>query len=304
MHSSPTTTAHLFLLLSSLLTITHALPNTQSPLLLQPETSPSNSLTTAPWGYHYHSGPLSWHRLSPSNTLCKTGLRQSPINIHKSLKRPTGLKLRRGDYREYGILSNEGQTVSIKPQEDDAKYGYQLFPGDPASPPGSPGHPGGPGIGGWALLDTMHFHTPSEHHLDGEHFVGEIHAVFKATDGQTTILSTLLDIDTTSSNHLLTTLHPWLPFVATPLTATFVQFDPSPILDRFYRAYRRERVYTYRGSLTTPPCTEGVTWMVSQDPEKISVEHYRRLKAITKFNARYSQNHPGYMNLLEWACEK
>jgi len=297
MHSPPATATHL--LLSFLLTLTHALPNTQTPLLLhQPETSSSNSLTTTttttPWGYHDHSGPLSWHRLSASYTLCKTGLRQSPINIDKALKRPTGLKLRRGDYHEYGILENEGQTVSIKPQEEDAKYGYQLFPGDSA----------GGGGGGWALLDTMHFHTPSEHHLDGEHFVGEIHAVFKTVDGQTTILSTLLDIDTANSNHLLTTLHPWLPFVATPLTATFVQFDPSPILDRFYRAYRRERVYTYRGSLSTPPCTEGVLWMISQEPEKISVEHYRRLKAITKFNARYPQNHPGYMNLLEWACEK
>ncbi|RPA96769.1 carbonic anhydrase [Choiromyces venosus 120613-1] len=296
----PLSTTHLLLIF--FLTFTHALPNTQSPLL-QPETSssPDNLTTTAstaaPWGYHYHYGPLSWHRLSPANTLCKTGIRQSPINIHNALKRPTGLKLRRGDYREYGILENEGQTVSIKPQEEDARYGYQLFPGDSAG--------GGAGSGGgWALLDTMHFHTPSEHHLDGEHFVGEIHAVFKTTDGQTTVLSTLLDIDTTISNHLLTTLHPWLPFVATPLTATFVQFDPSPILDRFYRAYRRERVYTYRGSLTTPPCTENVLWMVSQDPEKISVEHYRRLKAITKFNARYPQNHPGYMNLLEWACEK
>ncbi|CUS13995.1 unnamed protein product [Tuber aestivum] len=299
MRSPSATTTRL--LLTSLLTLTHALPNTQNPLLLQPGTSSPNGPTTATttWGYHYHSGPLSWHRLSPANALCKTGFRQSPINIHQGLKRPTGLKLRRGDYREYGILENEGQTVSIKPQEEDAKYGYQLYPGDSA--------PGGGGVGeggGWALLDTMHFHTPSEHHLDDEHFVGELHAVFRTIDGQTTILSTLLDIDTTSSNHFLTTLHPWLPFVATPLTATFVQFDPSPILDRFYRAYRRERVYAYRGSLTTPPCTENVLWMVSQEPERISVEHYRRLKAITKFNARYPQNHPGYMNLLEWACEK
>jgi len=55
---------------------------------------------------------------------------------------------------------------------------------------------------------------------------------------------------------------------------------------------------SYSGSLTTPPCTEGVTWIVSAEPIQIDLKNYETLKDFLKFNARYTQNNPGEENLL------
>ena len=62
-------------------------------------------------------------------------------------------------------------------------------------------------------------------------------------------------------------------------------------------------IYRYDGSLTTPPCTEGVGWNVVRDPAFISAETYAAAKAVLGFNARYTQNSLGERNLLRHAVE-
>lgn len=61
-------------------------------------------------------------------------------------------------------------------------------------------------------------------------------------------------------------------------------------------------LYQYGGSLTTPPCSEGVTWLVSKEPLPIAAATYNKAKRVMKFNSRYTQNNPGEQNLLEFAA--
>ena len=76
------------------------------------------------------------------------------------------------------------------------------------------------------------------------------------------------------------------------------------IMKEFQRAGINNKVYNYQGSLTTPPCSQNVIWDILSVPQPVSVETYNLLKRIIKFNARYTQNIPGKVNLLSEACQK
>lgn len=65
---------------------------------------------------------------------------------------------------------------------------------------------------------------------------------------------------------------------------------------------RSSDIFQYSGSLTTPPCTEGLAWNVVRSPIHVDVSTFRRAKSVIKFNSRYTQNAPGQINLLSSAC--
>lgn len=81
----------------------------------------------------------------------------------------------------------------------------------------------------------------------------------------------------------------------TTVTGPLTSSDLVPLI-------RDSEIYQYDGSLTTPPCTEGVKWSVVKDPAFISSETFARAKAVLGFNARYTQNTPGERNLLDHAA--
>jgi len=64
------------------------------------------------------------------------------------------------------------------------------------------------------------------------------------------------------------------------------------------------KVYSYAGSLTTPPCSEGVTWYVTEESLFMSVSQFHAWKTIIKFNSRNTQNAPGMENLIQYSAER
>ena len=115
------------------------------------------------------------------------------------------------------------------------------------------------------------------------------------------VLSALFQLTTNgSTTDLITNVTKNLAEIATPGTVTetgpldfaslTAQLTTAPLLQ-------------YTGSLTMPPCTEGVLFLITQKPLPLNVATYNALKSVIKFNSRYTQNRPGQPNLLVVAAD-
>lgn len=119
----------------------------------------------------------------------------------------------------------------------------------------------------------------------------------KQTDKSTLVAAQLFELSANTTTALLSTLFSSnsLSAITTPGSITS---SPPINLDAVKQNLLTGGLYTYNGSLTTPPCTEGVTWLVSQKTMDVDVESFNALKAVLKFNARYTQDGLGGRNLL------
>ena len=82
---------------------------------------------------------------------------------------------------------------------------------------------------------------------------------------------------------------------ATDATVPLRELDFSSITAHL----AKHDVFRYQGSLTTPPCTEGLEWIVSKEPLQVDIFLFNSLKKIMKFNSRYTQSAPGEANMLD-----
>lgn len=164
-------------------------------------------------------------------------------------------------------------------------------------------------------LKQFHFHTPSEHHLDNEYFPAEVHFVFQSDGTLLAYLSEHISL-TVSADEALAVVGFFIEIAAG-------SDQTSPLLEAALRnvasipnAGDKGRtagldfsnikthlsgsdVFQYSGSLTTPPCKEGVTFNIVASPLYVSAATFRATKDILKFNSRYTQNKPGQINLLD-----
>lgn len=212
------------------------------------------------WTYDGDTGPAHWGQLGGANTVCATGTRQSPVDISGSVKPQTArIKL---DYNSVtATIQNTGKAVRLIPQN-----GGAMLVDDHAY-----------------TLKYIEFHSPSEHSIDGHRATLESQFVHEDAKGNKLIVAVLYDVG-----------------VADPMLAslwTYLPTDPGqpvPLPDVLINAQdlvpATTDFYVYSGSLTTPPCTEGVTWMVYSSPLSVSAEQADALERLTGPNARPLQD--------------
>jgi carbonic anhydrase len=221
------------------------------------------------WDYGGSEGPDVWGSLDPSFATCSGGRSQSPIDLplHAGASGITQIVF---DYKPTKLnLANNGHTIQ-------ADY-------DPGSTMSLDGKR-------YELLQ-FHFHVPSEHRLGGIEFPMEVHLVHRASDGALAVLGAffyggLRDkpgiMASTAKTPVLDKLWEAWPSKGGKVSKADT-VDVSELLP-FDRSY-----LTYEGSLTTPPCTEGVRWLLLTTPVLAGQSHVEKFLAIVGRNARPPQ---------------
>lgn len=213
------------------------------------------------FGYSGDNGPAFWDLLDPEWVSCGQGAQQSPVDLPRTARvREWNLQT---DYRmSTGAIFNNGHTIEVEVDGDNllnlAGIDYRLT--------------------------QFHFHTGSEYRVDGRGYDMELHMVHKSTSGKVAVVGVFLQRG--SSSAALAPIFANLPALDAPLNQHEElpdAFNPINFLPR------SSAFYNYAGSLTTPPCTEGVSWIVMAEPLTVSDEDIAQFAKRIPFNARYVQ---------------
>ncbi len=200
-----------------------------------------------PWTYQGPRGAEHWSDLDPAYAACNTGKAQSPIDIRNPVK--AELPALRFDYDSGPLqyLINNGYTIRVN-YHDAPGSGNFLF------------------VGGVRYhLTQFHFHRPSEEYIRGKPYPMVAHLMHESSDGKIAGVAVLLELG--KPNPTVQQIWDHMPEVKGGEEAIpGVPVNPAGLLPR-NNAY-----YMYTGSITAPPCTEGVTWIVLKTPVEVSAE--------------------------------
>jgi carbonic anhydrase len=220
------------------------------------------------WEYEGEHGTEHWGELSPDFALCGTGRSQSPIDIVASAAgslpplaagyAPAALHIAHQEHVADEI--NTGHSIQVNyPGADALSVGDESF-----------------------TLVHYHFHSPSEHTLNGRPFPMEMHLVHKSAQGELAVIGVLIEEGT--ANAAFDPVWANLPDEkGETLHLEHVRVDVDQLLPRVRTTYR------YEGSLTAPPCTEGVKWFVMTTPLEMSAEQIAQFRSILHGNNRPPQ---------------
>eukprot|EP01097_Dermamoeba_algensis_P009907 TRINITY_DN7131_c0_g1_i1.p1 TRINITY_DN7131_c0_g1~~TRINITY_DN7131_c0_g1_i1.p1 ORF type:complete len:274 (+),score=45.24 TRINITY_DN7131_c0_g1_i1:156-977(+) len=199
-------------------------------------------------------GPLHWGELKKEWAACKKGEMQSPIDLSNQRVRiiPNLSKLRRSYKPSNATIKNRGHDISL--QWDIGKAGSIMINGTEY------------------FLHQCHWHSPSEHTVNGRKYDMEMHMVHLSKDEKIAVVGLLYNRGNPD---------PFLSKLMTPITAIsdkkeemhLGMIDPTEI-----NPLSGEDYYRYIGSLTVPPCTEGVIWTISKQIRTISVKQVKQLR--------------------------
>ncbi|KAL4887764.1 alpha carbonic anhydrase [Aspergillus ambiguus] len=240
----------------------------------------SDGVKVSTFNYTATGGPLNWYGLDPeANSDCAKGKHQSPIVI---------------DTEEFQVAS--GSSLNFDISETDKAEFENL--GSTIEVPLKNGK--------ITVQDTdffltqFHFHTPSEHRIDDEHYPMEAHFVFKSSDKRISVVGFLFELTSDYTDLPFAEVFLHVSDIKEPGTSTHTgSLDFSTLMQHI----SDHNIYQYSGSLTTPPCSEHVAWYISPKPMSLSVHDYNKVKKVVKYNARYTQNTLGQDNLLEVAAK-
>ncbi len=206
------------------------------------------------WSYEGDTGPAMWGSLDPSFAACDDGVRQSPVDIAGAAAGGESELQIRWQPADAEVIDNghtiqvnvpEGSTISLEGRE-------------------------------FALLQ-FHFHTPSEHTVEGNAAPMDIHFVHAAAEGDLAVIGVFLEAG--AAHQAVQSLWEAIPSAGEP-PGTVAAFDARTLLPEGGSHYR------YPGSLTTPACSEIVSWVVMTDSITVSQEQIDAFAALYPMNAR------------------
>lgn len=198
------------------------------------------------WSYEAADGPAKWASLSPAYATCGSGKSQSPVDLTPANAKGDSsivklaynmTALRMTHYEQVDDIIDNGHTIQISVVEGGSltttKDNYEL--------------------------KQFHFHTPSEHTLDGKHYPMEVHFVHQSKAGNLAVIGMFVEegADNTELAKLLNHL---------PAAKGESVHRPDVTLNPAAHLPSELPSLNYSGSLTTPPCSEGVEWFVHRHP--------------------------------------
>lgn len=226
-------------------------------------SGPACAVDTTPWTYSGENGPENWAKLTPEFGTC-AGKNQSPINLTDFIEadlKPVIISYQVGGNQ----ILNNGHTVQVN-----YTAGSNLS------------------VDGIQFeLKQFHFHAPSENQINGKSYAMEAHLVHADKNGNLAVVA-LMFIEG-AANEALAKIWPFIPKNAGETNALPSPFAVAQLLPLNHDYYR------FNGSLTTPPCTEGVLWLVMKTPASASKEqvaaflhimHHPNNRPVQPVNAR------------------
>ena len=210
------------------------------------------------WDYNGPNSPKNWGNIK-GYELCENGKKQSPINIKSSFKKDLNPLMFDYRYSPKTVIHN-GHTILLK---FSLKKQNILYVDDTKS-----------------ILTEAHFHTPSEHKINGQHYPIEAQFIHKDPSRNVTIISVLFEVSD-QEHPVMDTTFENLPQKKGESIDFDIAFDENTILP-IEKSY-----FKYSGSLTSPPCSEDVNWLILNSIQPISTANLERLTAaLGKRNAR------------------
>ncbi|MFY8030705.1 MAG: carbonic anhydrase [Devosia sp.] len=209
------------------------------------------------WGYEGEGGPNHWGEISEEFAACATGASQSPIDIVPTNAVAAAVSPVETNWQAFiPTVVNNGHTIQANTN----------------------------GQGGYAMLDgkrydllQFHFHHQSEHTINGQHAPMEVHFVHKSEAGDLLVLGVMLQAGT--ANPAIGSVWSTAPAAGNETVASGT-IDISGLLPATSTSFR------YQGSLTTPPCSEIVTWNVYAEPAQLSQEQIDTFGTLYPNDAR------------------
>ncbi|NQX12570.1 carbonic anhydrase family protein [Microbacteriaceae bacterium VKM Ac-2855] len=213
----------------------------------------------AHWSYAGDSGPTGWGDLDAGFSSCATGTQQSPIDIPSSTSL-AGPLLTLDSERSEGDVEDTGHTVQVGADNGTSRVEYD---------------------GTSYELAQMHVHTPSEHTVDGVAAAAEFHFVHQSETGDRLVVGVLAVEGAESSAYDA--------FAENAAATVGTNADPEIDLDVAAMLPATLDHYAYEGSLTTPPCSEGVQWIVLSTPIELSAQQLDEVDEAHPGNTRPAQ---------------
>jgi carbonic anhydrase len=201
------------------------------------------------WGYQGEEGPATWGQLSPDYATCASGRNQSPVDLKGFIEAelpPLALEYR----KDANEVVNNGHTIQVN-----------YLPGSLLKVNGREFE-----------LKQFHFHVPSENRIEGRSYPMEMHLVHADKDGNLAVVAVM--ITQGGENTTMEKIWAQMPEQAGEKRALEERISAAGLLPASADYYR------FNGSLTTPPCTEGVRWYVMKQPLTVSAGQVEKFRHI------------------------